>query len=66
MIDIQNVNKSFKGSPAIQDLTLQVKEGEILGLLGVDIPVKLGSSSLLVKFHIWLLIRKIGMTKNWD
>ena len=48
MIDIQNVNKSFKGSPAIQDLTLQVKEGEILGLLGVDIPVKLGSSSLLV------------------
>jgi ABC-type multidrug transport system ATPase subunit len=41
MIDIQNVNKSFKGSPAIQDLTLQVKEGEILGLLGVDIPVKL-------------------------
>lgn len=61
MIDIQNVNKSFKGSPAIQDLTLQVKEGEILGLLGVDIPGQTepvipgqtGSSSILVKFLIW-------------
>jgi predicted metal-dependent phosphoesterase TrpH len=29
-------------------------------------PVKLGSSSLLVKFHILFLIRKIQMTKNWD
>jgi ABC-type uncharacterized transport system ATPase subunit len=60
MIDIQNVNKSFKGSPAIQDLTLQVKEGEILGLLGVDIPVKLGSSSLLVKRMLNIYTFKIN------
>jgi hypothetical protein len=34
--------------------------------LGRIFRVKVGSSSLLVKFHIWLLIRKIEMTKNWD
>ena len=36
MIQIHQVNKSFKGSPAIQNLTLHVKEGEILGLLGAN------------------------------
>jgi|GEM_PF-2722156 len=30
----------------------------------VNIPVKLGSLPILVKFHIWLSIRKIKMTKN--
>ena len=50
MIDIQNVNKSFKGSPAIQDLTLQVKEGEILGLLGANGAGKSTTINMLLGF----------------
>ena len=36
MIEIQNVNKSFKGTSAIKNLTLKVNKGEILGLLGAN------------------------------
>ena len=32
--------------------------------VGLNIPVKLGSSSILVKISYFVLIRKIGMIKN--
>ena len=32
--------------------------------VGLNIPVKLGSSSILVKIYCFVLIRKIGMIKN--
>ena len=34
IINIQNVIKTFKDFKAINDLSLEVKEGEIYGLLG--------------------------------
>ncbi len=36
MIQISNVTKSFKGVSAVQNLSLHVQEGEILGLLGAN------------------------------
>lgn len=50
MIDIQNVNKSFKGSSAIQNLTLQVQQGEILGLLGANGAGKSTTINMLLGF----------------
>lgn len=34
VIDIQHLNKSFNGKPAVIDLALQVRRGEIFGFLG--------------------------------
>jgi len=36
MINIQEVSKSFNGNPAVKKLNLEIKEGEILGLLGAN------------------------------
>ena len=36
MIQLQNVSKSFKGELAVKNLNLEVKKGEILGLLGAN------------------------------
>jgi len=36
MIHIQNVRKSFNGTPAVNNLNLQINKGEILGLLGAN------------------------------
>lgn len=36
MIEIQQINKSFKGVPAVRDLNMTIKGGEILGLLGAN------------------------------
>jgi ABC-2 type transport system ATP-binding protein len=33
-IDVHGLNKSFKGKPAVRDLTMQVQRGEIFGFLG--------------------------------
>ena len=33
-IDIQHLSKSFAGKPAVNDLSLQIKKGEIFGFLG--------------------------------
>ncbi|NJK83472.1 MAG: ABC transporter ATP-binding protein [Saprospiraceae bacterium] len=50
MIQIHQVNKSFKGSPAVQNLTLSVKEGEILGLLGANGAGKSTTINMLLGF----------------
>ncbi len=34
MIELKNLSKSFKGKPALRDLSLTVERGEIFGLLG--------------------------------
>jgi ABC-2 type transport system ATP-binding protein len=36
MIDIQKVSKSFKGEIAVNELSLKIEKGEILGLLGAN------------------------------
>ncbi|MEM6964351.1 MAG: ABC transporter ATP-binding protein [Bacteroidota bacterium] len=50
MIQIQNVAKSFKGKPAIQNLTLEVGKGEILGLLGANGAGKSTTINMLLGF----------------
>ena len=50
MIHIQNVTKSFKGKPALRQLSLQVREGEILGLLGANGAGKSTTINLLLGF----------------
>ncbi len=50
MISIQNASKSFKGIPAVQHLDLEVKKGEILGLLGANGAGKSTTINLLLGF----------------
>lgn len=50
MIQLQNVSKSFKGQLAVQNLSLQVKEGEILGLLGANGAGKSTTINMLLGF----------------
>ncbi|MEM6630344.1 MAG: ABC transporter ATP-binding protein [Bacteroidota bacterium] len=50
MIQILNASKSFKGIPAVQNLTLNVGEGEILGLLGANGAGKSTTINLLLGF----------------
>lgn len=50
MIHINQVNKSFKGSLAVQSLTLRVEEGEILGLLGANGAGKSTTINMLLGF----------------
>ena len=50
MIEIQNVNKSFKGTSAIKNLTLKVNKGEILGLLGANGAGKSTTINMLLGF----------------
>jgi len=51
MIQLQNVNKSFKGQPAVQNLDLRVQKGEILGLLGANGAGKSTTINMLLGFH---------------
>jgi len=50
MIALQDVNKSFKGHLAVQNLSLQVQEGEILGLLGANGAGKSTTINMLLGF----------------
>jgi ABC-2 type transport system ATP-binding protein len=50
MIDIQNISVSFKGNSAVRNLTLQVQEGEIVGLLGANGAGKSTTINMLLGF----------------
>jgi ABC-2 type transport system ATP-binding protein len=50
MIHLKNVSKSFKGQPAVQNLNLEVGEGEILGLLGANGAGKSTTINMLLGF----------------
>jgi ABC-2 type transport system ATP-binding protein len=50
MIHIDQVSKFFKGNPAIQNLSLQVKQGEIVGLLGANGAGKSTTINMLLGF----------------
>lgn len=68
MIQIQNVSKSFKGTPAVQGLTLEVGKGEILGLLGANGAGKSTTINMLLGFTPpdsgTVTIHKIDPTKR--
>jgi ABC-2 type transport system ATP-binding protein len=50
MIHLKNIHKLFKGQKAIKNLTLQVLEGEIYGLLGANGAGKTTTLNLLLGF----------------
>lgn len=50
MIQIQNASKSFRGNTAVRDLTLQVNQREILGLLGANGAGKSTTINMLLGF----------------
>jgi ABC-2 type transport system ATP-binding protein len=50
MILLHEVAKSFKGTPAIQNLSLEVNQGEILGLLGANGAGKSTTINMLLGF----------------
>ena len=50
MIQLQNVSKSFKGELAVKNLNLEVKKGEILGLLGSNGAGKSTTINMLLGF----------------
>ncbi|MGD1844611.1 MAG: ABC transporter ATP-binding protein [Salibacteraceae bacterium] len=50
MIQLIHAFKSFKGTPAIQDLSLQVNSGEVYGLLGANGAGKSTTINMLLGF----------------
>jgi ABC-2 type transport system ATP-binding protein len=50
MIDLQKVNKSFKGELVIQNLTFHVQKGQILGHLGANGAGKSTTINMLLGF----------------
>lgn len=50
MITIQQASKSFKGNPAVENLSLSVEKGEILGLLGANGAGKSTTINMLLGF----------------
>jgi ABC-2 type transport system ATP-binding protein len=50
MINIQQANKSYKGKTALRNLNLNVKSGEILGLLGANGAGKSTTINMLLGF----------------
>ena len=50
MIHIQNIHKSFNGQKALNNLSIEVKTGEIYGLLGANGAGKSTTLNLLLGF----------------
>ena len=70
IINIQNVIKTFKDFKAINDLSLEVKEGEIYGLLGSNGAGKSTTINILLGFlkpdSGDVSINGIDMTMNFE
>lgn len=68
MISLKNVTKSFKANTAVNDLTLTINEGEILGLLGANGAGKSTTINMLLGFikpdSGTILINEIDVGKN--
>ncbi|WP_425075556.1 ABC transporter ATP-binding protein [Psychroserpens sp. S379A] len=68
MIHLQSVSKSFKNKPAVQNLNLEIREGEILGLLGANGAGKSTTINMLLGFlnpdSGTIEINKIDTSKN--
>ena len=70
MINVNNLTKSFKNIDAIKNLTIDINEGEIYGLLGSNGAGKSTTINILImlmllnfKLHIWFF-KKDVLTKN--
>ena len=50
MISIQNITKTFNSNTAINNLSLEIKEGEIYGLLGSNGAGKSTTINILLGF----------------
>lgn len=68
MIGIHQVSKSFRGSVAVQDLSLEIGEGEIFGLLGANGAGKSTTINMLLGFvrpdSGWVSIRDLDIGKQ--
>lgn len=68
MIEIQNISKSFKGNIAVQNLTLEVRPGEIMGLLGANGAGKSTTINMLLGFlkpdSGTITIKEMDVTEN--
>ena len=68
MIQIQNVNKSFKGYKAVKELNLTLEKGEIFGLLGANGAGKSTTINMLLGFLApdsgSVSIQNMEVTKN--
>ncbi len=62
MISIKNISKSFDDIHAVNDVTIQIEEGELFGLLGPD---GAGKSTLLRMINS-LMIPDEGNIRLWD
>lgn len=51
LLDVQRISKSFGGVQAVQEVTFQLRQGEILGLLGPNGAGKTTAFNLIAGFH---------------
>ena len=52
LISVQNITKSFKNLKAVDNLSLEIREGEIYGLLGSNGAGKSTTLNILLGFFL--------------
>jgi len=60
MISIQNISKSYKEVQAVRDISLEVKKGELFGLIGPDGAGK----TTLMRILMTLFVQENGTAKH--